>query len=105
MQNILLPGMGSVPTTSQAAARATPGMSTSTSNNNGPIVPNSSLIGHQMPTAPPQSLINKKKEEFPVDKSMNDSSSGHGHSQRGGYGASRASNHGSSAMSRHNPSM
>ena len=83
--------MGSVPTTSQAAARATPGVSSS--NNNGPIVPNSSLIGHQMPVAPPQSVINKEKEK---DKSMSESS---------GYGASRGSMTGSSAMSRHNPSM
>ena len=87
--------MGSVPTTSQAAARATPGMPNP--NSNAPIVPNSSLIGHQMPTAPPQSILNKERDK---EKSINDSSN-HGT----GYGSSRASAHGSSAMSRHNPTM
>eukprot|EP01083_Nonionella_stella_P028544 78616_1 len=84
MQNILLPGMGSVPTTSQAAARATPGMPSSTIPQ--PIVPNSSLIGHTMPTAPP-----------PQDLTKTISAPGNG------YGPSRVSGGGSSSLSRHNP--
>ena len=54
-------GMGSVPTTSQAAARATPGRPGSKMDD-APLIPNSSLIGHKMPKVP-ASMLNKKDNE------------------------------------------
>eukprot|EP01083_Nonionella_stella_P033713 92264_1 len=97
MQNILLPGMGSVPTTSQAAARSTPGAPSSTIPP--PIVPNSSLIGHTMPTVPPSLQNNDNPNGSPTSApSMIPRPVHENH-----YGSSRASMVGASSMSRHNP--
>ena len=82
--------MGSVPTTSQAAARADP--LAPKPNLPAPIVPNQSLIGHTMPTAPPPHMLNNKD---PSNPDSNGASMG--------YKASRTSLSGSAAISRHNP--
>mmetsp|Transcript_61119 Transcript_61119/g.97241 ORF Transcript_61119/g.97241 Transcript_61119/m.97241 type:complete len:160 (-) Transcript_61119:155-634(-) len=109
-QNILLPGMGSVPTTSQAAARATPGQPSSSSMSQ-PVVANSSLIGHTMPTVPPSSVLSESKGRRSPDP--HDGHNAHApnmipravsHNMHE-YGASRSSTSGSASMSRYNPTM